>query len=82
MKDIVITIILMVIVTFAIVVGCDKIIEKLPVDKSFQKFYLQLHSKLSTDLVTGNFVRESDITIIYVMLGLALFKIKPAYDMV
>ena len=37
MKDIVITIILMVIVTFAIVVGCDKIIEKLPVDKSFQK---------------------------------------------
>jgi len=40
------------------------------VDKSFQKFYLQLHSKLSTDLVTGNFVRESDITIISVMLGL------------
>ena len=51
-------------------------------DKSFQKFYLQVHSKLSTDLVTGIFVLESDITIIYVMLGLALFKIKPAYDMV
>ncbi len=51
-------------------------------DKSFQKFYLQLHSRLSTDLVTGNLNRKPNITFIYVMLSLSFIKIKPAYDMV
>jgi len=46
MRSIITTIIIMIIVTISIIVGCDKILEKIPVDKTFQKVVVEEDMKV------------------------------------
>jgi dUTP pyrophosphatase len=46
MRSIITTIIIMVIVAISIVVGCDKVLEKIPVNKGFQKIVMEEDMKV------------------------------------